>query len=309
MYDSVNLWLPADQAGCNDISKVIQNLSGITEHTKADGHVYVSGFLKNYRVIISEQGISFKGSLAKYLLTNNFNTLTRAESARALEMMADELCLPIRSASVTRIDFAENFLVDHKPEAYYNFLGECKYYNRQPLAKSLYYSNGLRQIVFYNKLAEGKAKGQRLPDKWYGQNVLRYEMRFKSRLPKQFNKTEINAGSLTDEKFYATIFDRWLAEYEAINKLHSINFNLSDMNSPKDFKKQLELFAIKMIGQERIMQDIENLRHQRAFDKPEYYSRLKKEIKELCKTPDMTATSDLVAELDKKIKAIKNNHR
>ena len=95
-----------------------------------------------------------------------------------------------------------------------------------------------------------------------------------------------------------------LQNMKPINKLHSINFNLSDMNSPKDFWKQINL-----IGQDKIMQEIENLRHHKAFDKPEYYSRLKKEIKELCKTPEMTASSDLVAELDKKIKASKRHYR
>jgi glutamyl-tRNA reductase len=167
----------------------------------------------------------------------------------------------------------------------------------------------LRQKVFYNKIAEGKAKGLKLPDVWKGQNVLRYEMRFKSRLPKQFNLPEIAASSLSDEKFYVTIFDKWLTEYKAINKLHSINFNLSDMNSPKDFWKQVNLMAINMIGQDKIMMGIENLRHQKAFDKPEYYSRLKKEVKELCKTPEMTSASDLVAELDKKIKSSKRYYR
>ena len=114
---------------------------------------------------------------------------------------------------------------------------------------------------------------------------------------------------MSDEKFYMAIFDKWLAEYESINKLHTINYNLSDMNSPKDFWKQINLMAVNMIGQDKIMQEVENLRHQRAFDKPEYYSRLKKEIKELCKTPEMTASSDLVAELDKKIKASKRYYR
>lgn len=309
MYDTINLWLPIDNAGSFDVSKTLHHLTGITEHTRNDGQVYVSGYLNNYKINISEQGISLKGSLAKYFLPDNFHTLTRSDSARAFEMMADELCLPIQKAKVSRIDFAQNFLMDFEPEAYYSFLGECQYYKRLPQAKSLYFTNALRQKLFYNKIAEGKAKGMSLPDVWNGQNVLRYEMRFTSRLPKQFNQTEITASSLSDEKFYMAIFDKWLAEYEAINKLHSINYNLSDMNSPKDFKKQLELFAIKMIGQDRIMQDIENLRHQKAFDKPEYYSRLKKEIKELCKTPEMTAPSVLVAELDKKIKSSKRNYR
>jgi hypothetical protein len=304
MYDTINLWLALDKAGSFDLSKTLQNLSGITEHNKEDGQVYFSGHLGNYTVIVSGQGVSLKGSLAKYFLPDNFHTLTRSDSARAFEKMSDELYLPIQSAKVSRIDFAQNFLMDFEPEAYYNFLGESQYYNRQPQSKSLYYTNGLRQKLFYNKIAEGKAKGLILPDVWDGQNVLRYEMRFTNRLPKQFNLAEITASSLSNEKFYMTIFDKWLAEYEAINKLHSIKFNLSNMNSPKDFWKQINLMAINII-----MQEIENLRHQKAFEKPEYYSRLKKEIKELCKTPDLTASSDLVAELDKKIRASKRHYR
>ena len=309
MYDTINLWLPIDRAGGFNPSKTMQQLSNITEHKKDDGQFYASGYLKNYKVNISEQGISLKGSLAKYYLPDNFHTLTRSDTARAFEEMEDELCLPIQKAKVNRIDFAQNFLMDFEPQAYYSYLGECQYYNRLTQPKSLYYNNGLRTKLFYNKIAEGKAKGLRLPDVWDGQNVLRYEMRFTSRLPKQFNQAEITASSLSDEKFYMTVFDKWLAEYEAINKLHSINFNLSDMNSPKDFWKQINLMAVNIIGQDKIMQEIENLRHQKAFNKPEYYSRLKKEIKELCKTPEMTAPSDLVAELDKKIKASKRYYR
>lgn len=311
MYDTIHLWLPIAEARSFDLSKskTVQGLSSTTEHQKADGQVYVSGYLSNYKVCISGQGVSLKGSLAKYFLPDNFHTLTRSDSERAFEKMADELHLPIQRAKVCRIDFAQNFLMRYEPEAYYSYLGECQYYNRQPQTKSLYYSNGLRQKVFYNKIAEGKAKGMSLPEVWSGQHVLRYEMRFISRLPKQFNRADISASTLSDDKFYIQIFDKWLAEYEAINKLNSVNFNLSSMNSPKDFWKQINLMAINMIGQDRIMQEVENLRHQKAFDKPEYYSRLKKEIKELCKTPELTASSDLVAELDQKIKAAKRYYR
>ncbi|MDP1725570.1 MAG: hypothetical protein Q8M15_02210 [Bacteroidota bacterium] len=309
MYDTINLWLAMDRAGGFDFSKTILNLSDITEHKKEDGQVYISGNLDNYKVTISGQGISLKGSLAKYFLPDNFHTLTRSDSARAFDKMADKLYLPIDQAKVSRIDFAQNFLMDYEPEAYYKYLGECQHYNRLPQAKSLYYSNGLRQKLFYNKIAEGKAKGLSLPDVWDGGNVLRYEIRFTSRLPKQFNLPEVIASTLFDEKFYMGMFDRWQAEYEAINKLHSINFNLSDMNSPKDFWKQINLMAVNMIGQDKIMQEIENLRAKNAFDKPEYYSRLKKEIKELCKTPDITTSSDLVGELDKKIKVAKRYYR
>ena len=308
MYDTINLWLSFEKISNFNLSKTLEKLSGITEHTK-DKETYISGYLNNYRVNISEQGVSLKGSLAKYFLSNNFKTLSRSDSARAIEMMSDELSLNVGDSTIIRIDFAQNFLMKYKPQAYYNYLGECQYYIRQPVSNSLYYTNGLRQKIFYNKETEGKARGLSLPDVWEGQNVLRYEMRFTSRLPKQFNQSVITANSLSDEKFYMTIFDKWLEEYESINKLHTINYNLSDMNSPKDFWKQINLMAVNMIGQDKIMQEVENLRHQRAFDKPEYYSRLKKEIKELCKTPEMTTSSDLVAELDKKIKSSKKYYR
>ena len=308
MYDTINLWLSFENITNFNLSKTLEKLSGITEHTRAN-ETYISGYLKNYRVNISEQGVSLKGSLAKYFLSDNFKTLNRSDSNKAIEMMSDELSLSIGNASVRRIDFAHNFLMKYDPQAYYNYLGECQYYNRLPQEKSLYYSNSQRQKLFYNKIAEGKAKGLTLPNVWNGQNVLRYEMRFKSRLPKQFKQTEITASKLSNEKFYMSVFDKWFNEYEAINKLHTINYNLSEMNSPKDFKKQLELFAIKMIGQDKIMQEIENMRHLKAFDKPEYYSRLKKEIRELCKTPEMTKTSELVSELDQKIKRTKSYYR
>lgn len=307
MYDTIHLWLPIEPG--IDSNKTLQQLTSITEHLKSDGQVYISGYLNNYKVNLSGQGVSLKGSLAKYFLPDNFHSLTRSDSARAFEKLADDLHLPILQAKVNRVDFSQNFLMKFEPEAYYNYLGESQHYNRLPQAKSLYYTNGLRQKLFYNKIAEGKTKGLCLPDVWNGQNVLRYEMRFTSRLPQQFNRTEILASTLIDEMYYIEIFDRWQAEYEVINKLHKINFNLSNMNSPKDFWRQINLMAINMIGQDKIMQEIENLRHQKAFDKPEYYSRLKKEIKDLCKTPDLTASSELVAELDKKIKDAKRYYR
>jgi hypothetical protein len=130
-------------------------------------------------------------------------------------------------------------------------------------------------------------------------------MRYTSRLAKEFNFPELTASILHDEKFYMQLVQRWVAEYEEIQKHHIINFNLQDMSSPKDFFKQLILMKINEIGQTNAMQLVEDLRARNAFDKPEYYSRLKKEIRELCQTPDLTTSSELVAELDKKVSAAK----
>lgn len=309
MYDTINLWLSLDEVGNINTSKTLQALSNVTTTSKSDGQIYHTGYLKNYRVILSGQGVSLKGSLAKYFLPDNMHTLSRSDSSRALEMLSDILHLPVLDADVKRIDLAQNFLMKYEPEAYYPLLGDCQYYQRIKQPKSLYYSNSLRQLVFYNKIAEARAKREILPDVWSGSNILRYESRYTQRLTKQFNRSEIKGHTLIDEKFYINLLDRWQSEYEAIDKHQLINFNILQMSSPKDFWKQINLMAINMIGQDRIMQEVENLRHQKAFDKPEYYSRLKKEIKELCKTPELTSSSSLIDELDNKIKNAKRNYR
>jgi hypothetical protein len=97
---------------------------------------------------------------------------------------------------------------------------------------------------------------------------------------------------------------RWIAEYHAIHKLNEININYTEMNSPKDFMRQMALMQIRQIGQQQTMELVEDMRAKGAFDKPEYYSRLKREIRELCKTPEMTAPTDLITELNKKVNAV-----
>lgn len=311
MYDTTNLWLSTDKVNGLDITRTLHYLSNVIEHSRDDGQTYYSGVLgQNYKIICSSLGVSIKGSLAKFYLSDNFKTLTRSDTEKAIEKLADELNLPINKAKVSRLDFAANIMMDCKPEKYYDYLGDCRYYNRLVQPKSIYYTNGLRQKIFYNKIAEANSKKMIIPDVWKGQNVLRYELRFISRLPKEFNKAEVTASHLYDEKFYMDVFDRWHDEYETINKKQNINMNFDNISSPKDFERQLMLKAIDDIGgPERAMQIIEELRDRKVFSKPEYYSRLKKGIKSLCNSPRHTTKSDLISELDKKIAECKSYYR
>ncbi len=260
MFDTINLWLPIDDAGIHNFDKSIKSLNQINECINDDGQVSIHGNLNNYKVKLSGKGVSLKGSLAKYYLPDNFHTLTRSDTARAIEKLSDEINLPIHLAKVSRIDFAQNLIMNYEPQAYYSFLGECQYYKRQKWENSLYYKNENRTKLFYNKIKEGKSKGLKLPDVWNGQNVLRYEMRFTKRIKKQFNQLEINASNLSDEKFYMKIFDKWMDEYTAINKINNLKFDLSKMKSPKDYLNNLLLRQILIDGQDKIMQEIEDLR-------------------------------------------------
>jgi hypothetical protein len=307
MYDTINLWLGRDEAAGSDLLACLSSLSNVSENSK-DGQYYHKGNLKNYTVFINDIGISLKGSLAKYHLNDNINTLTRGDSHRAIEQMADELGLPIGKAKVNRIDFAKNMLMRYEPEAYYQYLGDCQYYQRLLQPKSLYYNNSLRIKLFYNKIAEAKKKRVTIPEVVQDQNLLRYELRFVRRLSKQF-KTEVTASQLADERFYMELMKRWIQEYQNIQKLNLINLNHSKMRTPKDFWKQGNLHWIKLIGQDTAMRMVDDMRARQVFEKPEYYSRLRKEIRELCSKPDLTETSELITELDKKVNRVQMYYR
>jgi len=306
MYDTLHLWLPALNIGEGSFTERVPGLlSNTTLHTKADGLQYITGSVLGMSASVSNSGISLKGSLCKSYLNDNFKTLTRQDTQRAIEQMADVLILPVQQADVKRIDFAQSFTVNNKPESYYPFLGTSRHFKRLVQPKSVYYQNGMRTKLFYNKIAEGKSKGEKIPAIWANKHILRYELRYTSRLLKQFNKSTLQAKELSTEPFYLDMVSRWINEYKVIQKNSIINFNLESMKHPKDFFTQLVLLKINELGQNNVLELVEQLKAQNVFAHPEYYSRLKADIKKLCKTEDITESADLITELDKKINQVK----
>ena len=310
MFDTVQFWLPYERAGAINIACIVERLNGTTDHQGRNGERYITGSLGgSAKVSLSERGLSFKGSLAKYLLPDNFHTLTRSDTERAIEMLSDELSLPMGKANVNRIDFAQNLIMQHPPETYYPHLGESKHFKKLMQPNSVYWQNGNRTKLFYNKCAEAKSKRLTVPEIWKGQNILRFETRWLKRLQNRFNMPEVTASTLYDESFYMLVFDKWLEEYQAIIKHHQNDFNPEKMNSPKDFWKQVQLIAINAIGQTEVMEMIEQMRLMKTFEKPEYYSRLKKDVRKLCSETKLHSKSELVDELDTKMKNAKRYYR
>lgn len=309
MYDTLSLWLPHNEIKeSRYFQKVPTLLANVKETYKQDtDEVYYTGNILGMSASISNAGISLKGSICKSYLNDNFKTLTRSDTQSSIEQLESVLNLPFKNANVKRVDFAQSFTVTQNPQNYFSFLGECNHYKRLTQPKSLYYQNGMRTKLFYNKIAEGKAKGQVIPAIWANKHILRYELRYTSRLPYQFNKAQIQAKDLYNECFYMDMIERWIKEYETINKNNSIldKMNTNQIETPKDFMYQMALLQIKDVGIQKTLESIEQLKAQNQFKHKEYYSRLKADIKKLCKTDVLTEGSNLVAELDKKVKQVK----
>ena len=311
-YDSISLWLPSENAGVKLLSaQIVCKLSGVTQSIQENGIESYSGSLgSNLRVRILEHGLSLNGSISKYFLSNNIECLSRAATEQAIEKLSDELGLPMKDAKLKKLDYAVNLVMKQKPQAYLPLLGESRYYKRTIFDSTLYYLNSQRKLRIYDKSKESKKILLRLPASLQDANLLRFELALQRKLSSQFNASELTASSLYQESFYISVIDRLLHEYKAIRKNRTINLNFDAMKSPKDFWIQANADWIQRIGGEAAaLSIVERMKGQEAFSKPEYYSRLKKEIREAAAHSAASEDSPLIKELDEKMNRVKSYYR
>ena len=306
MYDNINFNLKREQAGNIDLlAEVPLLLKNTSEHKFNDNKsVSVTGYIDKFKVNVTENRVKItEGSLCKEYLKENFQTLTRGDTKRAIEKISDLLHLPVHKADIERIDLAQNIIVRHETPVYYNHLGLLQYYNRLEQNRGLYYNNNNRLLVFYDKVAEYKHKGLPVPEMYQNRNVLRYEMRFTRQLLKQFNTPQLIAEMLYDEQFYIDIINRWYFEYKNIHKIREKNnIDYTMIKTKEQLKQQALLLLIHEQGGELEFykaiseaQQKNELTNKQAFD-------LRHIIKEAGKSKLLTCESDVITELDKKVK-------
>lgn len=306
MYDTVNMTLfNHDCNGIHFIDSVPELLTKVTNQGIGEsGNRWVSGSLDSLKVNISNTTISIKDrSLCKYYLGENFKTLSKGDTQRAIEKISDCLHLPFDRAKITRIDLAHNIVLKHPPELYYPYLGEAKFYQRLLQPNSIYYNNQLRQLCFYNKKLEQAAKKQSIPELYNSNNPIRYELRFKSRLKQQLKVNELTASMLYDEKLYRSMSQRWKDEYLHIQKIQSKLSVMKPTGSKKEFTDQAVLALIGEVGQETILSMLKEWQGKKEITKKQAYE-LRNYIKSINTPKNKDVESELITELTAKIKQV-----
>lgn len=275
-------------------------LQNRTEHTN-ERSSYNSGYLDNLRVNISDSGTTIKGSLSRYYHGSNCNELTISETNQAILRISEALWLPIEEAKVTRIDFGYNIVLDYPPELYYEYLGQCPYLIRIRQPNSLYYQNGNRQLVFYNKIAEAR---KNIPLEWKGANVMRAELRLLKDPASRLKKSFINGATLSEKGFFKSIQNAFVKTYNGIQKINGINVNYDAMKQPSDVINQLAAIGLSTIGSDGALQLLSDLKARKTFARPEYYTRLKKQLNTLNQLRDVSERSPLLEEFNSKVESI-----
>lgn len=307
MYDNLDLTLSRELSpGTNFLNITPQYLTNVSEVYNKYGE-YITGYLDNLKVSITENRVKvYNSSICKYYLGDNFKTLTKGDTKRAIEKISDSLQLPFHLANVSRIDFSQNLIMKYNEKTYYPYLGEAQYYHRLPQNNGLYYNNDIRQLLFYGKEYEQKIKKQPIPELYKNRNVLRFEMRFRKRLKQQFNQPEITAGLLSDEKFYSYLVKRWKNEYLAIQKINSKINCMKPTGSKKEFIENLALFTLLDLGQPTILNKIKEWQEKGEISKKQAYD-IRTSIKQISKIPIDEKGNELINELDRKVKEAARN--
>lgn len=304
MYDSVNCKLTlAEVGGIDFLSETPCYLDDVSEHKYSDGLIVVTGKAGGLSVSLNRFQVRVgEGSLCKWYLGNNYQTMGRRDTQRAFEKLSDTLHLPMGKSLVTRLDLAQNFIVKHPPEVYMHHLGQLKYYRRYPTDGSLYYLGNGSKLCFYDKNKEQRAKKEPIPELYEGRNVLRYEQRYTKRLPYLLNVPEVTGALLYDEAFYIGLLNKWRQLYRQIQKINDITLNFQAMKTKQEFYKMGVLSLVEHVGgQLEAIEQINEAARRGELTRKQAYD-LRSAINEACKLQaGLTEPNEAIKELDKKI--------
>jgi len=299
MVDTVTMWLETKEA------LNVKFLESAREQVLLEtGEVRVFGNYKNLRVHCNSSGISLKGSLSKYELGDNLQRLTRGKVQTAIERLCDETSLNWKQARVYRLDVGTCLVVKQPCSTYLKGLGELPRYQRcEQGENSLLYTTSTKALSFYDKVKEVRRKREPLPSAFEGLNVLRYEIQYRQRLQDVFRVPEIFAESLYNETFYIQALTMWKDVYFSIHKQGKLKFNpeMLETLNVKKLESSLAAIALKELGEREVLGMIQAARKGGSLTKIQA-KRLRAKVRELATLPAIIEPSEVMLELDAKVK-------
>ena len=309
MIDSLNMTLDVDEAGNVDLLSQIPCYfdDEPQEHYYPDAtggkYIVLGGHLGSLYISVSRLGVRIKdSSFCKWLLGDNFKTLTRGDIKRGIEKLSDSLHLPMDKARVTRLDIGQNIVVKNPVDVYFNHLGSLKWTKRLPQPTGLYYTGTNLQLCFYDKVREQRRAGCKIPELYDGKNVLRYEIRFEHRLPQTLNVPNVTGRLLFDEAFYIGLVQKWRGFYLNIKKINDIDLNFEIMTTKRDlYKVGLLTLVEQRGGQLQFIEQINEAAKRGELTKKQAHD-LREAVMNACKVKgDIVKPNQTIQELDKKI--------
>lgn len=272
---------------------------------------YYKGKIRNFEVKVGRNWISLLGSLPQLLYPDNTHVLMLEEVKKSLDVLSNDLHIDVGELPLTRIDIAGTFPMDKPVGNYLDCLGHLSRWKRVLTTEdeTLYYRQGNekygRDLCFYDKNKQWKEKKSLMPTEIRGENLLRYEARWKGKLHKRFNVPEVKGRHLYDEQFYQMLVQEWARLYFLIetNSVQAIDCQ-KDKMTPKEAIKLLLSLLLSREPVTTVDDYIKDLKKNKAFKNNQDCNRTRKSLKEIERLAGMMHEAETAQELDEKVKAV-----
>ena len=288
MYDSVKIIIPGQRVTENVISNINPLFHG------------VAGCYKNLRLRDVAAGLIIDGSLPKFYLGNNAESLSRGEIRYALEKIEDECHILLKGGLVWVLEFGRTIPVDNPASCYLSSWCELPRFQKVVYGSSetVLFQQQCKSYTGYDKVCEMKGRKEVFPlNSSFG---VKLEFKIKKGVAKFFNKA-IAPFDLADQVVYRRLVKKWGDLYFSILKKRTayLNFNDSVITS----KRLLERFAavgLSEYGPDRALEGIDIEFQKGKIDKCTR-SRLRKTVRDFSRNDCLYYSDDYITELNQKV--------
>lgn len=280
MYDKLKIEIPNGYSNSDILTYLESDNIRISTSKYTDFKYYISD-IDNLLIRVFYDTSIITGSLCKFYFGNNISTLDRKGTKAAVKMLIEKLPFDFGNSKMSSLEFGNNFVVKKNPREYFSLFGASPHLNRLEIEDSAYsQSKGARQYMShkgYDKGAESQKKyGLSIPFH-PSLSLLRFEISFHSHLPRHLRAEKITLELLYDETFYKYMVNKYIDIYHAISKqpIYKINA-MNNIRTVSDGANSLLAKLLINAAPNIIENHIQELRDNKVFDDPKYYTRVNK---------------------------------
>ena len=245
--------------------------------------------------------VSVSGSIPKFDHGNNVRICSYDEIKQSFNEISELIKVKCSDMRVSSMEVGANLYVKHKPETYFPLLGECpKMGYPQAWASTLYYKGiKRRQKKFYDKMKDASAKGMKFDPSFYGQNLLRFEVSYKSALLQQFGYFPSVENVLKKDNFNSLI-DDWKKEFDMI-RINQVPYLNATIRTSGEFKEYCAQKYMADNGAECIYSMIKYLNDSDCFSNPREKTRTYDMVRGVFSNDTISIDNERVSELREQV--------
>ncbi len=303
-YDTANWYVRRENVSEDRITDLTKAISCFQPAIDIRSGLLVGyGKYRNLNMQITPKFVKGAGSIPGFIHGTNLKGIGLSETEAFFTSFTNILGIHLQDIIITRIDIAANLKMEHPPICYFNYLGESTYMERIIWPTTLYYKQGNRkQYMLYDKGAEVIAK----TGKETTANLLRSELKLNKDLAVQMGNDVTTAGDLCRSAFFKKLVEKWLHEYNKIEKIKPI-VDYANIFKTSTRKATRDCLFAQLLGEQCgknpqfLTELMKSLKQAGLYSNSDYYNLLKKDFDKLLDNYAIRKRNDLEKELTYKI--------